>query len=92
VSDTGPGIGPEELSRLFQPFQQAENTRRNNPEGTGLGLVISRRLMEKHGGTLTLESELGKGTRAVAVFPKEIVAPPAAASGEAPSKRRALAA
>jgi signal transduction histidine kinase len=90
VSDTGPGIPPEDMTRLFQPFQQADHTRRKNPEGTGLGLVISRRLMEKHGGTLTLESELGQGTRAIALFPKEIVAAPAA-SGEAPSKRRAAA-
>ena len=87
VSDTGPGIAPEDLARLFQPFQQAENTRRNNPEGTGLGLVISRRLMEKHGGALTLESELGQGTRAIAVFPKEAVAPPAAAEAASPKRR-----
>jgi signal transduction histidine kinase len=73
VVDTGLGIAPEDLARLFQPFQQADNTRRHNPEGTGLGLVISRRLMEKHGGTLALESELGRGTRAVAAFPQEAV-------------------
>lgn len=84
VSDTGPGIAPDDLARLFRPFQQAENTRRHNPEGTGLGLVISRRLMEKHGGTLSLESELGKGTRAIAAFPKEAVAP-------APAQRRTAA-
>jgi signal transduction histidine kinase len=79
VSDTGIGIAPEDLPRLFRPFQQAENARRQNPQGTGLGLVISRRLMEKHGGTLDLESELGKGTRAIAVFPKERVVPVALA-------------
>lgn len=87
VGDTGPGIAPEDLARLFQPFQQAENTRRHNPEGTGLGLVISRRLMEKHGGSLTLESELGKGTRAIAAFPKEAVA----ADDEQKSPRRVAA-
>jgi two-component system, cell cycle sensor histidine kinase PleC len=80
VSDTGLGIAPEDLARLFQPFQQADNTRRHNPEGTGLGLVISRRLMEKHGGTLTLESEFGNGTRAIAVFPPEAVIAPSAAA------------
>ncbi len=73
VADTGLGIAAEDMPRLFQAFQQAENTRRHNPEGTGLGLVISRRLMEKHGGTLTLESEPGKGTHAIAAFPKEAV-------------------
>ena len=86
VRDTGLGIAPEDLARLFQPFQQADNTRRHNPEGTGLGLVISRRLMEKHGGTLTLESEVGQGTRAIAAFPKEAVV-----ADEVPSKRRAPA-
>ncbi len=74
VADTGLGIAPDDLARLFQPFQQAENTRRHNPEGTGLGLVISRRLMEKHGGTLALESEVGKGTRAIAALPASAVA------------------
>src|SRR6185503_15264010 len=84
VQDTGVGIAPADLHRLFQPFQQADNTRRQNAEGTGLGLVISRRLMEKHGGTLTLESELGRGTRAIAVFPPEAIeAPVPAAAAEA---------
>ncbi|HEY7607697.1 MAG TPA: ATP-binding protein [Alphaproteobacteria bacterium] len=93
VSDTGVGIAPADLARLFQPFQQADNTRRHNTEGTGLGLVISRRLMEKHGGTLHLESELGKGTRAVAVFPAERVAAPAAgASAVGVERAAALAA
>jgi signal transduction histidine kinase len=84
VSDTGVGIAEHDLARLFQPFQQAETTRRHNPEGTGLGLVISRRLMEKHGGTLTLESEPGQGTRAIAVFPKDALA---AEPAEAPQRR-----
>lgn len=93
VSDTGLGIAPEDLAKLFQPFQQADHTRRHNPEGTGLGLVISRRLMEKHGGTLTLESEIGKGTRAIAVFPADVViaTPASAASAEHPAARRKAA-
>jgi signal transduction histidine kinase len=75
VTDTGIGIAANDIARLFQPFQQADNVRRGNSEGTGLGLAISRRLMEKHGGTLDLESEQGKGTRAIAVFPRSRVAP-----------------
>jgi len=75
VTDTGIGIAANDIARLFQPFQQADNVRRGNSEGTGLGLAISRRLMEKHEGTLDLESEPGKGTRAIAVFPKSRVAP-----------------
>jgi len=75
VADTGIGIAANDIARLFQPFQQADNVSRGNSEGTGLGLAISRRLMEKHGGTLDLESEPGRGTRAIAVFPKSRVAP-----------------
>jgi signal transduction histidine kinase len=82
VTDSGIGIPAEDMARLFQPFQRAENTRRHNADGTGLGLVISRRLMEKHGGALDLESELGKGTRATIVFPRERVVP-AIVSGRA---------
>jgi len=89
VSDTGIGIAAADLARLFQPFQQADNTRRHNAEGTGLGLVISRRLMEKHGGTLDLESAPGKGTRALVVFPRERVAPMVVANGGPDSKSRA---
>ncbi|MGH7003202.1 MAG: ATP-binding protein, partial [Alphaproteobacteria bacterium] len=74
VADTGIGIAPNDIARLFQPFQQADTVRRGNAEGTGLGLAISRRLMEKHGGSLNLESQPGKGTRAIAVFPKSRVA------------------
>ncbi len=89
VSDTGVGIPAADLARLFQPFQQADHTRRQNTEGTGLGLAISRRLMEKHGGTLHLESALGQGTRATAAFPSEAVVQPTAAPVADLAQRRA---
>jgi signal transduction histidine kinase len=56
ISDTGVGIAPEHLPRLFEPFFTTK------PEGNGLGLAISRRIILEHGGTISVESELGKGT------------------------------
>jgi signal transduction histidine kinase len=57
VSDTGPGIGPEERERIFRPFWSRAG------EGTGLGLPIARELAHALGGELTLESQIGKGSR-----------------------------
>lgn len=61
VKDEGVGIKPEDLSKLFRPFQQASNSH-HEIEGTGLGLVITKKLVELHGGQIGVESELGKGT------------------------------
>lgn len=58
VVDTGMGIAPENLAKLFQPFQQIKSRQ----EGTGLGLVLSRKLAQLHGGDITVASEVGKGT------------------------------
>ncbi|MDX2180741.1 MAG: ATP-binding protein [Bryobacteraceae bacterium] len=63
VTDTGPGIAPEDLSKLFQPFVQASVSVARRYGGTGLGLTISRRLAEAMGGTLTVETEPGRGAR-----------------------------
>jgi signal transduction histidine kinase/CheY-like chemotaxis protein len=60
VEDTGIGIAPADQQRIFQPFEQIE--RKDRIEGTGLGLSITQRYVEQLGGTLTLRSELGKGT------------------------------
>jgi PAS domain S-box-containing protein len=63
VKDTGIGISPEDQQRLFQPFSQADSDEaRRRPGGTGLGLVISRQLAQMMGGSISLESEPGKGT------------------------------
>jgi len=62
VSDNGIGISPEQKSRLFRPFQQAETTTSRKFGGTGLGLSISRSIVEMMGGKIWAESELGKGS------------------------------
>lgn len=62
VADTGSGIAAKDLSKLFQPFQQVDASIRRRYGGTGLGLFISRRFIELHGGKIWVESEEGKGT------------------------------
>jgi len=62
VSDTGQGIKREEMSRLFNEFQQLDTHRNRNEEGTGLGLAISRSLVELMGGEITVGSVYGEGT------------------------------
>ncbi|QDT31399.1 transporter substrate-binding protein [Thalassoglobus polymorphus] len=73
VRDTGIGISEAAQQRLFKPFMQADSGTTRQYGGTGLGLVICKRLVELMGGSLTLESELGKGTS----FYVKIPLPPA---------------
>jgi signal transduction histidine kinase len=60
VSDNGPGMSPEVRARVFEKFAQAEGKART--KGVGLGLYISREIILRHGGTIFVESEVGKGT------------------------------
>lgn len=62
IDDSGPGIKPEDLATLFQPFRQLDSGLQRNHEGTGLGLSICRRLAELMGGDVRAESEWGKGS------------------------------
>jgi signal transduction histidine kinase len=68
VSDTGPGIAPEDHERLFDEFQQTEAGIAQR-EGTGLGLALSKRFVELHGGRIWVESELGRGSTFVFALP-----------------------
>jgi two-component system sensor histidine kinase/response regulator len=63
VRDTGPGISPEAIQRLFQPFEQADNSTTRRYGGSGLGLNITRRLAEMMGGHIGVSSQLGTGSR-----------------------------
>ena len=63
VSDTGIGIAQEDIPKLFQSFQQLESPYQKKYGGTGLGLFLTKRLVELHGGRIRVESEKGKGTR-----------------------------
>jgi len=91
VTDTGVGIAPEDIERVLRPFERAdERHARQRQSGTGLGLGISRGLMELHGGGLTIESTPGAGTTVRAHFPASRVLDdaPAAASGGAAAASR----
>ena len=69
VSDSGIGIAPEDLCRLFLPFSQLDSGLNRSHEGTGLGLALVRRLAELHGGSVMVESEHGKGSCFSLVLP-----------------------
>ncbi len=69
IEDTGIGISPANLERIFEPFWQEETEIRSRAEGTGLGLPVSRRLLDLLGGTLAVESEPGKGTTCTVRLP-----------------------
>ena len=62
VHDTGIGIAPEDQEAVFEEFRQVGRNYTNKQEGTGLGLALTRKFVELHGGRIWLESELGKGS------------------------------
>jgi signal transduction histidine kinase len=80
VADTGIGIAEADMARLFRPFSQLADAYSRPAEGSGLGLVIARRLVDLHGGELRLDSAPGQGTRAVVVLPATRVLAPAEAA------------
>ncbi len=62
VSDTGPGITPEELPRIFERYYRGEAALRSRVPGTGLGLTIARQIVEQHGGRIAVHSTAGQGS------------------------------
>jgi signal transduction histidine kinase len=70
VEDRGCGIPPEDLPRVFEPFYRAESARRLGRSGVGLGLAVARRIVAAHGGTISLDSEPGRGCRFVVRLPQ----------------------
>jgi CheY-like chemotaxis protein len=85
VKDTGVGIAPEDLSKLFKPFSQADTSTTRRYEGTGLGLCICKQLVNMLGGNIWVESEVGKGSiftftasfgRQITERKRRIIAPP----------------
>jgi signal transduction histidine kinase len=71
VSDTGIGIAAADLGKALEPFGQIDNRFARSYPGTGLGLPLSKQLMELHGGTLVIDSEPGSGTVVTLTFPAE---------------------
>ncbi len=76
VWDTGVGIGPGDKERIFDEFEQADTTLSREYGGAGLGLALSKKLVELHGGTISVESSLGKGSTFIFTVPVTSVAEP----------------
>jgi two-component system cell cycle sensor histidine kinase PleC len=69
VRDTGIGIAPADLARLARPFEQIESQQSKTQQGTGLGLALSKSLIEMHGGVLEIESQPSVGTTVSFLLP-----------------------
>ncbi|HEX2543495.1 MAG TPA: ATP-binding protein [Ramlibacter sp.] len=74
VADTGVGIKPEDRELVFEEFRQASGNHLAKVEGTGLGLALTRKLVELHGGSIELHSEVGRGSTFVVRLPQQEVA------------------
>jgi len=75
VSDSGIGISQENIEKLAKPFEQVDNKANKQSEGTGLGLALSKSLVELHGGKFEIESIIGKGTTVIFSLPNKPISP-----------------
>ena len=71
IDDDGPGIPPDQIERVFEPFVRLESSRSSATGGAGLGLTLARTIVREHGGDVTLENRAGGGLRAKLVLPRE---------------------
>jgi len=90
VSDTGRGIRPEDMGKLFGEFVQVDARMNRSTEGTGLGLAIAKSLCEAMGGSIEASSEYGKGSSFAALVPQGIDSPEPFAAVEEPQEKKAL--
>jgi signal transduction histidine kinase len=74
VRDTGPGIAEADQQRIFEEFQQVDGTNTRQKGGTGLGLAIAKRIMEMHGGTISVQSAPGAGSTFRMILPVRVEA------------------
>jgi signal transduction histidine kinase len=81
IKDSGPGVGSEELDKIFERFHRAEASRTREEGGSGLGFAIARSIVEKHNGRIWAESELGHGLTVIMRLPIHQPADPPAARG-----------
>jgi signal transduction histidine kinase len=72
IQDTGPGISTADQTKLFQQFQQVDNTITKAKGGTGLGLAISKRIIEMHGGSISVDSSVGHGSTFTFTLPVKV--------------------
>jgi two-component system cell cycle sensor histidine kinase PleC len=75
ITDTGIGIPPEKIGDLGQPFSQIESTVSRRYQGSGMGLFITKALVERHGGDLAIESRFGEGTTVTIRLPADRLVP-----------------
>lgn len=86
VRDTGIGIAAKHLPHLFERFYQADGSATRSHEGSGIGLALCKELVELHGGTITVESTLGRGTTFTVRLPREAVSGASPSSSPAPDE------
>ena len=70
VADAGKGISPEDAAHIFERFYRADTSRTRDTGGSGLGLAIVKSLVEQHGGSISVDSELGSGSVFTVQLPK----------------------
>jgi two-component system OmpR family sensor kinase len=69
ITDQGPGIPKEHLGKIFDKFYQIDSSSKREVGGSGLGLAVCKKIVESHGGSIWVESKIGKGTTVHVMFP-----------------------